>query len=93
MASTKIPTSAFSSSVTDSEWGVLGLAREKGERPVDIPGYGTSLQQNYVDCQLRTDSGKLIAGNALLPLTWTPKPPHIWITWVLSSLGFAFLTG
>ena len=33
-----------------------------------------------------------MAGKELLPLIWIPRPPHIWITFVLSSLGLAFLT-
>ena len=31
-------------------------------------------------------------GKALLFLFWIPKPPHIWITCILSSLEFAFFT-
>ena len=33
-----------------------------------------------------------MGGKVLLFLIWIPKPPHIWITCVLSSLGLAFLT-
>ena len=33
-----------------------------------------------------------MAGKVLLLLIWIPRPPHIWITRVLSSLDLAFLT-
>ena len=33
-----------------------------------------------------------MARKALLFLFLMPKPPHIWISWVLESLDFAFLT-
>ena len=33
-----------------------------------------------------------MAGKVLLLLIWIPRPPHIWITHVLSSLDLAFLT-